>query len=145
MKKLFFISLLMVSAFSFSAEWNLVTTSSDNEKYFVDSESIKTNIQKGTAQAWMKTVKRYNGKDLMNSKFLMEYDCRNQKHRYLSLTLYNPKGIVKSSSSEEDYNFRYVAPDTIAENLMLFSCRTNKLIDAYNENGLIDGNKEASN
>ncbi|BAP37802.1 hypothetical protein AS4_28620 [Acinetobacter guillouiae] len=141
MKKLFFISLLMFSTFSFSAEWTLVTTSSDNEKYFIDSKSIKTNNQKGTAQAWIKTVKRYNGKDLMNSKFLMEYDCRNQKHRYLSLTQYNSKGIVKSSSSKEDYNFRYVAPDTIAESLMLFSCRTNKLIDAYNESGLTDDNR----
>lgn len=141
MKKIAFISTFLVATSSFSADWKLISVSQDNEEYFIDSSSIKTDNKKGIAQSWLKVVIKRNGKDLINTRALMEYDCRNQKHRYLSLTKFNSNGGVVSSTSKEDYDFRYVAPDTIAESLMLFSCRTNRILDAYDDKHLSNHEK----
>ena len=129
------LAFLFVSSVAYSADWKLVTTSNSGEEFFVDSETITTDAQKGSAQSWSKAIKRKNGGELIKSKALVEYDCRNRKHRLLSLITYtySPDGTVRTSSGKEDYNFRHVAPDTIAESIMLHSCKVSRLIDAYHE------------
>lgn len=118
-----------------SADWKLVATSRDHQEYFVDLETIKTDERKGSAQSWSKAIERKNGGDLVQSKTLIEYDCRKRKHRILSLITYSysPNGEVKTSYGKEDYNFRHIAPETISEAIMLQSCKVSRLIDAYSE------------
>jgi hypothetical protein len=135
MIKIILLVFLISPLLAHSADWKLVATSRDHEEYFVDLETIKTDEQKGSAQSWIKTIERRNGSELVQSKALVEYDCRNRKYRLLSLITYsyNPDGEVKTSYGKEDYTFRHIAPETITETIMLQSCKVSRLIDAYNE------------
>ena len=130
-----FLVFLISPLLAHSADWKLVATSMNHEEYFIDLETIKTDERKGGAQSWLKVVERKNGSELMKYKALVEYDCRNRKHRLLSLTTYSysPDGEVKTSYGKEDYNFRHIAPETITEAIMLQSCKVSRLIDAYDE------------
>lgn len=135
MIKIILLFFLISPLLAHSADWKLVATSRDHEEYFVDLETIKTDERKGSAQSWSKTIERKNGSELVQSKALVEYDCRNRKHRLLSLITYSysPDGEVKTSYGKEDYTFKHIAPETIAETIMLQSCKVSRLIDAYNE------------
>lgn len=112
----------MISPVAYSADWTLVSSSKNGEdEYYVDRGSlVKKN---GFSKVWLKVVSTKDGLEYTSSKALMEFDCKNNKQRYLMLNNYNIDGKVTFSDQDDKQKFRYVVPESISEGILEYSCK----------------------
>lgn len=128
MKKLILISSLLISSFSFGADWALVTQSEDNESsYFVDKSYYKYDAKNKMVEIWVQT-KEYKSPNSMekfvSTKALAQYDCIGKRSKALASIKYNSDGYVLSSSSQPSKSFDIIFPDTIGESYWEAACKT---------------------
>ena len=108
---------------------NCIYTNKDKygNKYYIKNEAVSVN--EGVVKIWTKQTSwkvTHNKKDYLNCYiiFLYEYNCNNNKVRSLSFTIYNSKGGVIASQTDDDLfvEWNYVVPDSVEEFRLKKTC-----------------------
>lgn len=127
MKKLLLISGLLVSGFSFAADWVLVTQSNNSDtNHFIDRDYYKYNLKTRNVEVWELT-KNYIGSGMeqyTSSKTLTLYDCVGKRQKTLGSVEYNSSGYALRSSSQPAKSFNIIFPDTVGESYWEAACKT---------------------
>jgi hypothetical protein len=65
----------------------------------------------------------------MSSRVRMEYDCKNERHRFLSFKLFSDKNTTGLTIEIGDTpsSWKDIAPDTAAWKLMQTACQTKQV------------------
>lgn len=123
MKKLILICGLLVSSFSFGADW-VYATSSNTESFWIDKGFYKYNTKNNTVDVWSKAIKKkLSGDDFYtSSKSLDRYSCLDKSSKNLAYVEYREWGEVSKSSSTASKAFSIIFPDSIAESILEASC-----------------------
>lgn len=128
MKKLILICGLLVSSFSFGADWKYATMGTSNDRaIYVDSSQYNYDGKSNSIKVWFKTDSYVDddSKDTYTrSKNLFQFSCIDNKLKLLAYVNYDQKGNVVSSDQLESNEVKYstVIPDTIGESLWKVSC-----------------------
>lgn len=128
MKKLIFISGLLVSGFSSGADWVLVTQSDDLESsHYIDKSYYKYDSKNMTSQIWVQTqdYKKYNSMEkYVSSKGLTLYDCASKRYKNLASISYRSDGFVLNTFNQPAKDFSVIFPDTVGESYWNAACKT---------------------
>lgn len=124
MKKLILISSMLISSFSFGADWVFITESTNvDQDYYVDVSSYSYSKTTDKARFWYKR-NVFNGlKEYADTKSLVEYDCREKTERYLAQSTYNFDGHVLTSIDSPSTP-KFIIPDTVGDALWEAACKT---------------------
>ena len=125
MKKLILICGLLVSGFSFGADW-VYAASSNSESFWVDRGFYKYNIKNNTVDVWNKTIKKKSNSDdyYTSSKSLDRYSCLDKSTKNLAYVEYEEWGTVSKSNSTPSKAFSIIFPDSIAEGIWKVACES---------------------
>jgi len=126
MKKLLFVLLLSISSLV-HAQWTLIQTS-DTAAFFVDNSTIQQVNQ--YKRVWSKTEYFPNSKMAIENKInstrmYYEFDCRENKGRFLSFSAYKQSNLVDLSYNDnkiDEWNF--IAPNTVFSVLLEVVCKS---------------------
>lgn len=104
-----------------AADWVLVTDSINDDKFYIDQQSIRT-MSNGFKRAWeqnyfVKSDKYGN----TSTKIYYEYDCIEKRKRLLSFIIFKDEQVNNNVNIVGDW--AYVSPDSVAESLLQFVCR----------------------
>lgn len=126
MKKLIFICGLMVSSFSFAANWVYVTSSSDAESFYIDRDFYKYDSKNGYVDVWTKSVKKKLMSDgfYTSTKSLERYSCASKKSKTLAFVKYSETGNALQSNSKPQAEYSLIFPDSIGESIWSVACAT---------------------
>lgn len=124
MKRLVLIYGLLVSSFSFGAEWSYVASSSNGANFFIDKDFYVFDEKNKTTDVWVKSDKKsgLSNERYAASKALIRFSCTSKKQKYLAETTYDQFGGALTSSDRPDVNYKLIFPDTIAEELWVAAC-----------------------
>jgi len=124
MRKFIFLMLLL-TAQMVRADWVLVRTGPQNDKYYVDTDSIKLNGN--IAKAWSKEIRENNSNKLAiySAKYLNEYDCQNESSRLVYAIFYSDKEGFQIVDSVKNpiQDWTPIAPDTVLKSAFNVACR----------------------
>lgn len=96
--------------------WVLVS-STDDASYSIDKTSLKRNGNMVTVWESIAMDKRK-----INAKIFREYDCKDNRQRILSKTIYFKNGDSNSSPVKDD-KWDYVIRESVGEQLMVYVCK----------------------
>jgi hypothetical protein len=124
MKNLVFIFLFCVS-FSSWAQWSPVAADADGTIFNFDYSTLRKDGE--VRKIWVLSnfvEKDSNG--VMSSRVRMEYDCKDERHRFLSFKLFSDKNAtgVTVDSGDIPSPWKDIAPDTAAWRLMQTACKS---------------------
>lgn len=120
------------------ADWKFFSESSTNRWYY-DAKSVVSNKnilkvwgkgvikdQKGVDEK-IKLLKKFGGQTLGYEKYsytlnLFEINCENKKQRIISVKDYDKMGNGLQTATMEDYQWDFIAPGTIIDNLSKEVC-----------------------
>jgi hypothetical protein len=123
MKKIILITSLLVSSFSFGADWVFIAEATDvDQDYYVDVSSYSYNKTTDKAKIWYKRNVFSGSKEYTDTKTLVEYDCGQKKERYLAQSTYNIDGYALSNIDSPSTS-RFIAPDTVGDALWEAACK----------------------
>jgi len=123
MRRLGLIAALIATTFSSAAlaeDWVEVAESRTGNKFWVDTDSIRTQSN-GYKRSWQWLVLSapdelgYN-----NSKYITEFDCRDERIRDIQTIFYSGMNIVHTINEPADW--RYVVPGSAREAIFKFVC-----------------------
>ena len=129
-----FILLVPFHAESWGADWRQFAVTNDDSVYYYDTESIRQ-VSKDTLRIWQKWdyspkevegyVKKFGEEylGLEHSIILQEIDCLERKFKVLSVTDYRSDDSIIQSLGEEGFEWRYIAPESVAEGLLKAVCK----------------------
>jgi hypothetical protein len=124
MKKSLIFSILLIGGSSW-AQWSPVAVDVDGTIINFDYSTLRKDGE--LRKVW--TLSNFIEKDpngVMSSRVRMEYDCKNERNRYLSFKLFsdkNAKGMT-IDSGDVPSPWKDIAPDTAAWRLMQTACKT---------------------
>lgn len=123
MKKLILICGLLVSGFSFGADWRYVSEGG-GLTFYIDKSFYKYDIPNKTIDVWTKTVKKklFDEGHYTSSKALTRYSCTSKESKFLANIEYDADGAVLSSNTKPNSRFELIFPDTVAEDIWTSSC-----------------------
>jgi hypothetical protein len=124
MKKCF-TTLILLMSFSTWAQWSPVAVDVDGTIFNFDYSTIRKDGE--LRKVW--TLSNFVEKDpngVMSSRVRMEYDCKNERNRYLSFKLFSDKNAngVTIDSGDVPSPWKDIAPDTAAWRLMQIACKS---------------------
>jgi hypothetical protein len=124
MKKNLILSLFLISGSSW-AQWSPVAVDVDGTLFNFDYSTLRKDGE--LRKIW--TLSNFVEKDpngVMSSRVRMEYDCKNERHRFLSFKLFSDKNAngVTIDSSDIPSPWKDIAPDTAAWRLMQTACKS---------------------
>jgi hypothetical protein len=121
MKKLFLVCLMMLAGSAW-AEW-VIYTWNDEATFYYDPATIRK--EGNMRRAWELTDLRKRGRSgEMSRRIRMEYDCKQERNRLLSISgLSEPMAGGKVLSTEgEEAQWDAIAPGTVAEIMLEIVC-----------------------
>ena len=124
MKKIALALALVLATVSGSAmaEWVKVDES-DKLHSYVDPATIRKDGN--FRRAWeMQDLKRRGTEGEMSRRFLVQYDCKEARYRFLSISLHSKPmagGDTLFTDSTPD-QWRYIPPETVSEEILKFAC-----------------------
>ena len=127
MKNLVFIFILIVSTSSW-AQWSPVAIDVDGTIFNFDYSTLRKDGDLRKIWTLSNFVeKESNG--VVSSRVRMEYDCKNERQRYLSFKLFSEKNAtgVVIESGDIPSSWKDIAPDTAAWKLMQTACKIKQL------------------
>lgn len=113
-----------------AADWVLVSIDIDDGEHYVDSSSIKT-TRPGIVRAEIRRFfpsghpsSHFEGKTINYATGLTEFDCSEDKLRYLSITFSYSDGTDESATDENDENAEWyvIRSGSSDEELYEFAC-----------------------
>lgn len=122
---------LFVSSSGFAQEWKYITSSDAGSVIMVDSASIKDlppiPIRRDFAvrQVWIKSDASQDlAVDYHESVALMLMDCATDRSLIIKRIDYDHNGKVVQNRSSQDYdfNYEYIAPDTVGASILKNVC-----------------------
>lgn len=121
------ITLLVLSSEPVYAEWVTLGTTDDGMTTYAESGTIR---RKGElVEMWalydFKTVRTVEGKSYLSYKVQREYDCAEERIRYLAFTFFSGNmgsGKVVPTISDEQQKSEPVQPDSISQTLFKVAC-----------------------
>ncbi len=124
MKNLVLIFLFFASSPSWS-QWSPVAVDVDGTLFNFDYSTLRKDGD--LRKIW--TLSNFVEKDpngVMSSRVRMEYDCKNERHRFLSFKLFSDKNAtgVTIESGDIPSPWKDIAPDTAAWRLMQTACKS---------------------
>ena len=124
MKKSLILSILLISGSSW-AQWSPVAVDVDGTIFNFDYSTLRKDGE--IRKIW--TLSNFVEKDpngVMSSRVRVEYDCKNERHRFLSFKLFSDKNAtgVTIDSGDIPSLWKDIAPDTAAWRLMQTACKT---------------------
>lgn len=125
MKKIILICGLLVSSYSFSANWVYVSSSKTQDKFYIDYSFYKYDKNNNTVDLWFKVEEINKGIYYTEQKTLVKHYCGSNRTKELSSVYYYPSGGIKNTF-ESNYNTQssIVFPDTPGEKLINVACAT---------------------
>lgn len=121
--KLISASVLFISSFNASSEWQFLTKTDDGDRIYIESSMIKTG--RGFASIWMLDQFSVVRNGAYSHVSLIEYDCENIRMRILKSNLFSGRmgGGSKISSSDEDLIWSYFEPSSISHYVFIRICK----------------------
>lgn len=124
MKKYLILSLILISGSSW-AQWSPVAVDVDGTIFNFDYSTLRKDGE--MRKIW--TLSNFIEKDpngVMSSRVRMEYDCKNERNRYLSFKLFSDKNAtgITVDSGDIPSPWKDIAPDTAAWRLMQTACKS---------------------
>ena len=124
MKKYLILSLILISGSSW-AQWSPVAVDVDGTIFNFDYSTLRKDGE--SRKIW--TLSNFVEKDpngVMSSRVRMEYDCKNERNRYLSFKLFSDKNAKGMTIDSGDFPspWKDIAPDTAAWRLMQTACKS---------------------
>ena len=124
MKHLVF-SLLLFTSASALAQWSPVVVDVEGTIFNFDFSTLRRDGE--LRKVW--TLSNFPEKDpngVMSSRVRVEYDCKNERERYLSFKLFSDKNAkgVTIDSGDTPSSWKDIAPDTAAWRLMQTACKS---------------------
>ena len=121
------ITLLVLSSAPAYAEWVLLGTTDDGMTTYADPDTIhrKGDLVKMWALYDFKTIRAVEGKSYLSYKVQREYDCAEERIRYLAFTFFSGNmgsGKVVPTTSDEQQKSEPVQPDSIGLTLFKAAC-----------------------
>lgn len=118
------IPILLISGSSW-AQWSPVAVDVDGTIFNFDYSTLRKDGE--IRKIW--TLSNFVEKDpngVMSSRVRVEYDCKNERHRFLSFKLFSDKNAtgVTIDSGDIPSLWKDIAPDTAAWRLMQTACKT---------------------
>jgi hypothetical protein len=127
MKKLLFFFLFTISSVV-HAQWVFIIENASDSKYFIEASSIQQVSQ--YKRAWTKTEFGSNTtmtlqNNIRSGRFYQEFDCREKKYRELTEQYYKQPNLAELHiNSNEIQPWKFIPPETVAEALFKFICKT---------------------
>ncbi len=121
MKKLLFVLLLSISSVV-HAEWHFVSQTDDEDKFYIETTTIKS--INGNKRAWLKVEfsKKLLG-DASSSRTYMEFDCKEIKSRKLSFEVFRDSNLVDSIQRDSKISdWTYAPPKSVSVAILNYVC-----------------------
>ncbi len=123
----FLIMLLVLSSKPAHAEWVAIGTTDDGMTTYADPGTIRRtgDLVKMWALYDFKTIRTVEGKSYLSYKVQREYDCAEERIRYLAFTFFSGNmgsGNVVPTTSDEQQKSEPVQPDSIGLTLFKAAC-----------------------
>lgn len=123
MKKAIIACVMATSAASAFAEWTFVSES-EKTNFYIDKGSIRKNG--GQRTVWqISDQKQRNNDGEMSTRTKMEYDCKRERVRTLSLSTHSEsmaEGKVLLSLEADPKGWKSIPPETIYETIFQMVC-----------------------
>lgn len=121
------ITLLALSSAPAYGEWVALGTTDDGITTYADPGTIrrKGDLVKMSALYDFKTIRTVEGKSYLSYKVQREYDCAEERIRYLAFTFFSGNmgsGKVVPTTSDEQQKSEPVQPDSIGLTLFKAAC-----------------------
>jgi hypothetical protein len=123
MKLAVLIAVVVISlpAPALAADWVLVSTAVDGDKYYIDRQSIRT-VPNGYKRAWERdNYAEANEFGATSAKLYWEYDCIEKRRRNMSVIIFKDAELITNRNKVDDWS--YVSPESVEEGLLHFVCR----------------------
>lgn len=124
MKKLFFVSLMLLADSAF-AEWYFLVGSREGNSYYFDPATIRKNGNMRTF--WSKAELKSRRKDgAFSVRQRLQVDCKKETIRVLAQATFPEPDFWGEAIKDEDSpnaTFTAIAPDTIDHAFMLMMCQ----------------------
>lgn len=125
---------LLSSAFALAVLWAMPASAqnwaqvyeTDRAAYYIDPTTIKVNGN--LRRVWELTDWKKTTIGAMSFRVLSEYDCKEEKHRALSLTTFSEAMARGNSLSKHDSpdSWSYIAPGTVGYTILEIICAEKK-------------------
>lgn len=119
---------MLIPAFSFGADWVLVTQSDDSESnHYIDKSYYKYDSKNMTSQIWTQTEKYKTPNSMekyVSSKGLTLYDCVGKRYKNLASISYSSNGFILNNFNQPAKDFSVIFPDTVGESYWNAACKT---------------------
>ncbi len=127
MKRLLFMTFLLLSSVPAYAEWVQIDKNDEGMTTYADPDSIrrKGDLAKMWALYDFKTIRTLEGKSYLSYMVQREYDCAEERIRYLAFTFFSGNigsGKVVPTTSDEQQKSEPVQPDSISLTLFKAAC-----------------------
>jgi hypothetical protein len=123
----YLLALVMLVALPVSAEWKQVAEGADEAMLFVDFGTFRKDGS--IVRFWQLTnfskPKRAFGKDVFSLRARVEFDCKQEREKLISISLFSEffaKGEV-ITSDDTGTNWSDIPPDTVASTVFQSVCK----------------------
>ena len=121
------LTLLVLSSAPVYGEWVALSTTDDGMTTYADPSTIRRtgDLVKMWALYDYKTIRTVKGKSYLSYKVQREYDCAEERIRYLAFTFFSGNmgsGKVVPTTSDEQQKSEPVQPDSIGLTLFKAAC-----------------------
>lgn len=126
MKRIVFLVFMFFSTLAV-AEWTWVVTTDEGDKFYIDLETIQrsVNMVKFWEKLELKKPEKYFNESHKSARTYSEYDCKEKKFRYLTITYYTQndlKGKVVYVSNTP-YDWTFIPPDSSSNEKFRLICK----------------------
>jgi len=124
----YLLALVMVISSPAWAEWSLITTSDSGDTYYIDIETIRKSggfIKVWELNNFSEKRNLANIQGVNSTRYRTEYDCKNERLRYLTLSAHSEldaKGKVLAQESKEG-DWVELPPNTTGRLNMKMVCK----------------------
>jgi hypothetical protein len=127
MRKLLIGLALSLVATAASAQWVLVTTAADDDRYYTEPTTKRRtgNIVRMWELVDFKKSRVFAGQTYNSERVYWQYDCSERTRQYLQSHGYSGQmgaGEMIGSTTQAGVKF-FVPPNTVAETLLDFACK----------------------
>jgi len=128
MQKKYLLALMLLFALPASAEWRQVAEGADGALLFADFGTFRKDGS--TIRFWQLTnfskPKKAFGRDVFSLRARVEFDCKQERERLISISLFSDFFATGEVITSEDTgtNWRDIPPDTVASTVFQSVCKS---------------------